>query len=407
MHVVPNLAQRLAMVGGEHNDAVVVKLPLLEIGDESPKAAIQPLDLGSVSRREGRIVAARRAQLVMPANGHPVHVLRLAKEKNRPAVVGAGIELALQLRRGVAKIEVAPVAESVIQLHHRGLRQQQHAQHSVYTHVVLVAIGVDHLFQAVERIKRLNIMLVQQHGPGPDGRLRQRSAAVAGESMAHDHALLSKFAQVGREVYARVVSGDVILAKAIGHDDKNVGQRAGRGLELRRQLEFHRRHHHRSRNVRLLLQEFAQVVAWDVMRDGKKLANHLERGVKVGITRLRLREVELRLAQQPRPINLRGDPDPINREAAGRHRDEQRSGISSGWALAAAIKQQCAGDKSPGSKRPQLFEEAIPIHYPNERWHGVNRGDEHHQQQRALARPQLALRFRLLFGLPQPALPQC
>ena len=75
--------------------------------------------------------------------------------------------------------------------------------------------------------------------------------------MAHDHALLGKSAQVGREIYARVVSGDVILAKAIGHDDKNVGQRASRGLELRRQLEFHRRHHHRSRNVRLLLQEFA------------------------------------------------------------------------------------------------------------------------------------------------------
>ena len=248
-------------------------------------------------------------------------------------------------------------------------------------------------------------MLVQQHGPGPDGRLGQRGAAVAGESMAHHYALLGKFAQVGREIYARVVSGDVILAKAIGHDDKNVGQRASRGLELRRQLEFHRRHHDRSRNVCLLLQEFAQIVAGDVMRNGKKLANHLERGVKVCITRLRLGEVELRLAQQPRPISLGGDPDPINREAAGRHRDEQGSGISSGWALA-AIKQQCAGDKSPGSKRPQLFKEAIPIHYPDERGHGVNRGDENHQQQGALARPQSAMRFRLLFGQPQPALPQ-
>src|SRR5438445_3442185 len=104
------------------------------------------------------------------------------------------------------------------------------------------------------------------------------------------------------------------------------------------------------------------------MRNGKKLANHLERGVKVCITCLRLAEVELRLAQQPRPISLRGDADPINREAAGRHRDEQRSGISSGWALA-GIKQ-CRSDKSPGGKRPQLFEEAIPIHYPDERRHG-------------------------------------
>ena len=121
------------------------------------------------------------------------------------------------------------------------------------------------------------------------------------------------------------------------------------------------------------------------MRNGKKLANHLERSVKVCITRLRLGEVELRLAQQPRPISLRGDPDPINREAAGRHCNQQGSGISSGWALA-GIKQ-CRSHKSPGSKRPKLFEEAIPIHYPDERRHGVNRGDENHQQQRPLARP--------------------
>src|SRR5947208_10712970 len=53
VHVVPNFAQGLAMVGGEYNDAVVVKLPLLEIRDELPKAAIQPLDLRSVSGREG------------------------------------------------------------------------------------------------------------------------------------------------------------------------------------------------------------------------------------------------------------------------------------------------------------------------------------------------------------------
>src|SRR5207248_10335558 len=52
VHVVSNFAQRLAVIGGENDDAVVVKLSLLEIGDELPKAAIQPLDLRSVRRRE-------------------------------------------------------------------------------------------------------------------------------------------------------------------------------------------------------------------------------------------------------------------------------------------------------------------------------------------------------------------
>src|SRR5262249_11012299 len=146
---VAALAERIAVIGRENDDAVVVETHRAQIREELAEAAIDAVDLRRIQREETWVVLAFGHGAVLAVRGG--EVLRQREREHRLAV-GPLVEALAQLRPRAADIELHDAAVA-IELHQIRMRPKQRPDMRVHAHVPAVAVGVEQLLERVAALE--------------------------------------------------------------------------------------------------------------------------------------------------------------------------------------------------------------------------------------------------------------
>src|SRR5580698_991251 len=223
MAAAAQFAGRVAMVGRHNDDAAFVESTSLEKLEESSQTFVRLIDLignpVTETRTQTPVVAIHHGQIV---TGKLVDVLGLRIKEYRPFLRQSAVEQPLGLTYGGTDLQLVPKLLVGIEFHQVVIRGQQLPQNLIVANRHLVAVRRGQFFQAVNPAERLQIMRMQQHGAGPDRRLRKRGAGILRVDIVDYHTIGRESIEVGREINLRVVGPDVVLPQRINYKNKNV-----------------------------------------------------------------------------------------------------------------------------------------------------------------------------------------
>src|SRR5580698_555054 len=223
MAAAPQFAGSVSVVGGHDDDAVLVEATDFEKVEETAQAFVRLVDFISNPVAEPRpdppVVTIHHGQIVA---GKLMDILGLRIKEDRLLFAHTVVHQGLTLADGGTDFQLVPELLVGIELNQIVVRRQQLTQNLVVADHHLVPVDRSHLFQAVHAGKRLKIMRVQQHGPGPNGGFGERGASILRIDVVDYHAVFREGIEMGIEVYLGVVNPDIVLPKGVDHEDENV-----------------------------------------------------------------------------------------------------------------------------------------------------------------------------------------
>ena len=214
----PFLAQRVAVIGRQDDDALVVDASRLQRVDEPAEAGIQTTQLRGDRRVESRIVLGRRR---LPQDVGQVQILRQRVGEQRIARRGHRVERALEVcqhRAHVARHQTLARG----QLDGAGRSDVQMADDRVRAHREPVLFALEQSPQRVHRRERQHVLTMRQQAAAEDRRHGQSGSSVAGERVAEDQALRGERVNAGRERHGGVVRRQVVRPQAVDDEEEDV-----------------------------------------------------------------------------------------------------------------------------------------------------------------------------------------
>ena len=227
------LAERIAVIARQHDDALVVAPALLQVGHETAKARVDSPEPRGIGCAEAGILAVERL-LVTPPRVQDVDVHRRQVAEDRPRVRRSRIEVCLEGLEIPAEV-CGDAGDTRIRRRHRGRGAQIRGNREVVDgHPV--ATSVHELLERVHVLDARGEDLPDHAGAGPDRGHAELCAAVPREGIPKDEAVCREVPDVRRKDDGGVVGREVVGPQAVDDEQEDVRpflrERRGSGRKI-------------------------------------------------------------------------------------------------------------------------------------------------------------------------------
>ncbi len=202
MSPVSVFPERVAMVAGQNDDAVVVPSAPPQVGQELPEAGVQALDPGGIRCIEARVVSIQRRLPTAPRI-QDVHVHRRQKREERTLVCGGAILIDPQTVQILTEVGLNTRHTGVDSCHRSGRPQVLGDGEIVDGYAV--PVRVHQLLQGIDPVKRLPAGPAHHGCAGPDGRDGELRRAVPGECVSKNEVPGGECLDLRREAHRGVI----------------------------------------------------------------------------------------------------------------------------------------------------------------------------------------------------------